>query len=125
MQLCGLKRPVLHASNAASFGAYDLERNQFTVPFNGEITADYRVAGTWRGIPVGVAIGDNQASVFSTLADPEAVLCNVGTGSQVSVIAKKPLWQPNIETRPYFEGQYLIVGSALCGGRAYSLLKDF
>jgi sedoheptulokinase len=27
--------------------------------------------------------------------------------------------------RPYFEGKYLLVGAALCGGRAYSMLKSF
>lgn len=31
----------------------------------------------------------------------------------------------NIETRPYFENKFLVVGAALCGGRAYSILKDF
>ncbi len=31
----------------------------------------------------------------------------------------------NIEARPYVEGKYLVVGAALCGGRAYSMIKDF
>ena len=50
---------------------------------------------------------------------------NIGTGSQVSVISDKIVCGENIETRPYFEGKYLVVGAALCGGRAYSMLKDF
>ena len=40
------------------------------------------------GIPVSIAVGDNQASVFSTLASEDDLLLNVGTGSQVSLISK-------------------------------------
>lgn len=125
MRLCGLKKPLMHASDAASFGCYDLKENKFDYDCNVDITADYCIAGKYKGIPVSVAIGDNQASVFSTLADEENILLNIGTGSQVSIISDTPVVADNIETRPYFEGKYLVVGSALCGGRAYSLLKNF
>ena len=125
MKLCGLTRPLMHSSDAASFGCYDLTENKFNYDCNVDITADYCIAGEYKGIPVSVAIGDNQASVFSTLADNGNILLNIGTGSQVSVISDTPVVADNIETRPYFEGKYLVVGSALCGGRAYSLLKNF
>lgn len=125
MKLCGLKKPLLHSSDAASFGLYDLTENKFNYDFNADITTDYRIAGEYRGIPVSVAIGDNQASVFSTLADEKNILLNVGTGSQVSIISDSIITGDDIEVRPYFEGKYLIVGAALCGGRAYSLLKNF
>lgn len=125
MQLCGLKKPLIHSSDAASFGLYDLKENKFDYDCNVDITADYCIAGKYKGIPVSVAIGDNQASVFSTLADENSVLLNIGTGSQVSIVSNTPIVADNIETRPYFEGKYLIVGSALCGGRAYSVLKNF
>ncbi len=125
MRLCKNIKPLMHASDAASFGCYDLQQNKFNYDCNVDITANYCIAGEYKGIPVSVAIGDNQASVFSTLADEENILLNIGTGSQVSVISDTPVTADNIETRPYFEGKYLIVGSALCGGRAYSLLKNF
>ena len=125
MRLCGLKKSVMHTSDAASFGCYDLESNRFNYACAAEITGDYRIAGEYRGIPVSVAIGDNQASVFSTLADENDVLVNIGTGSQISVISDKIADSAQIETRPYFEGKYLLAGAALCGGRAYSLLKSF
>lgn len=125
MQICGLEKPLMHSSDAASFGCYDLEENKFNYDCNVDLTADYRIAGEYRGIPVSVAIGDNQASVFSTLADNDNILLNIGTGSQVSIISDFPVVAENIETRPYFEGKYLVVGSALCGGRAYSMLKNF
>jgi sedoheptulokinase len=125
MQLTGIKKPLVHITDAASFGCYDIFSNSFKqeVPF--DTVFDYAVAGLYQGIPVSVAIGDNQASVLSTLADHANVLVNVGTGSQISVISSEPVYAANVETRPYFDGKYLIVGSALCGGRAYSVLKDF
>lgn len=125
MQLCGLKKPIIHTSDAASFGCYDLENNRFNYACTAEITGDYRIAGEYNGIPVSVAIGDNQASVFSTLANEEDILVNIGTGSQISVISDKIADNMQVETRPYFENKYLIVGAALCGGRAYSMLKNF
>ncbi len=125
MELCQLNKPLIHSSNAASFGCFDLKENKFSYDYNGEIVTDYCIAGEYKNIPVTVAIGDNQASVFSSLGDENNILLNIGTGSQVSVISNTPIIAENIETRPYFEGKYLVVGSALCGGRAYSLLKDF
>ncbi len=125
MQLCKLQTPLIHTSNAASLGCFNLTENRINYDCNVNITADYCVAGEYNGIPVSVAIGDNQASVFSTLAIENNILLNVGTGSQVSVISNNPIVAENIETRPYFDGKYLLVGAALCGGRAYSLLKDF
>ncbi len=122
MELCGLKRPVIHISNMASFGRTC--RGEDLV-WEGETVAGYEVIGEYKGIPVAVAIGDNQAGVFSTLANEEEILVNVGTGSQVTLVSDKPVEGEGIEVRPYVEGKYLIVGAALCGGRAYSVLKDF
>lgn len=125
MQICGLTKPIMHSSDAASFGCYDLKENKFLYACNVDVTADYKIAGKYRDIPVSVAIGDNQASVFSTLANQNDVLLNIGTGSQVSIISDNIISGDDIEIRPYFEDKYLVVGAALCGGRAYSILKDF
>ena len=125
MVLCGLKRPKIHSTNAASMGCFDLEKKSFTYDVAAEISDGFDIIGTYKGIPVSVAIGDNQASVFSTLAEEEDILINVGTGSQVSVVSSEIKSRENIETRPYFDGKYLVVGSALCGGRAYGVLKEF
>lgn len=112
-------------SDAASLGCYDLENNKFNYNYTAMVTEDYHIAGQYGKIPVSIAIGDNQASVFSTLADENDVLVNIGTGSQISVVSNKVSNSLDIETRPYFDGKYLLVGAALCGGRAYSLLKNF
>ena len=125
MRLCGLTRAQVHISDAASFGCFDLAKGVFTYACDMNVVSDYRIAGTFRGIPVSVAIGDNQASVFSSLADEQGILLNVGTGSQISVVSDRIIEGDGIETRPYFENTYLVVGAALCGGRAYAVLKDF
>ena len=125
MKLCSLGAPIMHASDAASLGCYDIDKNRFDYDVSVNVVNECKIAGLYRGIPVSVAIGDNQASVFSTLTDESKVLLNVGTGSQVSVVSDAPAVAENIETRPYFGGKYLIVGAALCGGRAYSVLKNF
>ena len=125
MCLCDLKKPMIHITNAASFGCFDLKKTSFTYDCHVDPIWDFTVAGTFCDIPVGVAIGDNQASVFSCLDNKESILLNFGTGSQVSIVSDQMVEAPGIETRPYFDGQYLAVGSALCGGRAYAVLKDF
>jgi len=125
MVLCGLNQPVMHTTNAASLGCFDLHTLRFSYENDVTVTDRFQIIGHYRNIPVSVAIGDNQASVFSTLPDEEDLLLNVGTGSQVSLISDTVKTGPDIETRPYFDGKYLVVGAALCGGRAYGILKDF
>ena len=124
MRLCQKNEPLVHTSNAASFGNFDPESKCFSYDCPVAVADGYVLAGTYNEIPVSVAIGDNQAGVLAT-AKKEDVLINVGTGSQISVIGDRIVQAKNVETRPFFEGQYLLVGAALCGGRAYALLKEF
>ena len=125
LSLCGLKSPIMHPTNAASLGGYDLTAKKFKPETGIEVRDGFTTAGCYRGIPVAIAIGDNQASVFSALKNDQSALINVGTGAQVSVISDEPILAEGIECRPYFDEKYLIAGSALCGGRAYALLFDF
>lgn len=117
MKLCNLKTPVIHDTDYASFGKGIADNEA-------KVVSNFALAGSCGNIPVAVAIGDNQASVFSTLKG-DCVLVNVGTGSQVSVVSDVSVNNYQVETRPYFDGKYLLVGAALCGGRAYALLKNF
>lgn len=98
-KLCGLDTPVMHATNAASLGFYDLCSNRFDADalercgaFAGilpAVTAGCEVIGSYRGIPVAVAIGDNQASFLGAVKDQErSALANFGTGSQISLSRK-------------------------------------
>ena len=126
MKLTGTKKALMHITNAASFGCFDINKNKFTID-NGmlpEVTADFATVGEWNGIKVSVAVGDNQASFIGSVG-VDAPLLNVGTGSQISYLNDTPVPGENIESRPYDGRRFLIVGAALCGGRAFSMLERF
>lgn len=136
MCLTGRKRPLLHASNAASLGFYDVKEHAFrrdilqnlavNTEILPEICQNFEQLGTYRGIPVTVAIGDNQASFIGSVGLKErTILLNMGTGGQISVLSPKYFEAPGIEARPITEGSYLLVGASLCGGRAYAILERF
>jgi len=129
--------PKVHISNAASFGLFDLEHSAFdhasiknanlSASLFPTVEAKTSLLGrTPDGIPVSVAIGDNQASVLGSVAEPEtSILVNVGTGSQISAVVNGYLSNTKQELRPLTEHNYLLAGSSLCGGRAYSILEKF
>ncbi len=130
MALCGEYAPRMHASLAQSMGMFDMAAGLFDeaalraagIPATllPELVAEGPL-GTWDGIPVFCAVGDNQAAVFGTLGGNAGALVNIGTGAQVSVCGQNA----PTEARPYLYGQALHVGAALCGGRAFALLRDF
>ncbi|MBR5301981.1 MAG: hypothetical protein IKU38_04025 [Clostridia bacterium] len=133
MRLTGRQTPLMHAANAASLGLWDLAGARFDeaavrslIPLRApQTTAESLAAGTYRGIPVSVAIGDNQASFFGSVRDEaRSLLLNYGTGSQLSFVCASAD-TPGGEIRPYIGNQYLLCRSALCGGRAYAMLERF
>ncbi len=134
MKLGGRTSPLLHPSDAASFGLYDLKNNCFdskaitalcmNPDLFPEVGKDFEIIGCYKGIPVSTAIGDNQASVIGSVADLEhSVLVNVGTGSQISCTTDAPPTTNELDCRPLTSSQYLLAGSSLCGGRAYAMLE--
>lgn len=136
MCLTGRNAPLIHASNAASFGLFDITGHDFDrealrtlgvdpgmLP---AVTGDVEVVGTYRNIPVTVSLGDNQASFLGAVGlDMQTALINMGTGGQISVLSRMPFEAPGIEARPFIENRYLLAGSALCSGRAYAILEHF
>ena len=137
MRLTGRTAPLLHASDAASLGLFDpqtgdfdraaIERAGMDPRFFPEVTRENRPLGTLpAGQPVMPAIGDNQASFIGSVRDMTgSLLVNMGTGSQISCKTDHRVDLPGTETRPLIAGDYLWVGSALCGGRAYAALEQF
>lgn len=140
--LCGRGEPLTHSTNAASMGFYKIGKgfDMQAVESCGmdpsllpETTESPAIAGYYNGIPVSVAIGDNQSSFLGSVKDREhSVLINFGTGSQITVAADmdtlaESCFKPtmDIEIRPFMENDCLVSGSALCGGRAYALLERF
>ena len=136
MALTGGTRPLVHISQAAGMGLYDYEKQDYMREImvkNGadpsllpQVTAELEQLGTYRGIPVSVSVGDNQASFLGTVRDgANTVLVNVGTGSQISVLTDSYCEIPGVETRPLTKDLYLMVGAAICGGAAYAALESF
>lgn len=140
-ELAGLGKKSRDALfDAASLGFYDLCSNRFDADalercgaFAGilpAVTAGCEVIGSYRGIPVAVAIGDNQASFLGAVKDQErSALANFGTGSQISLVTSeigdRPIFGGEIEVRPYVDCEFLLCGSGLCGGRAYAIIERF
>lgn len=152
MHITGNSRPLMHMTNAASLGFFHTGRQEFMKKaletlFSGldiseadgpaaddfgsgllipEFTEDIRAIGSFRGIPVTCAIGDNQAGVLASVGTaPGIPLVNFGTGGQVSLLTHRCSDLPGIEKRPFLPGLYLMAGSSLCGGRAYAILEQF
>ena len=127
-------------TNAASSGLFNVKKMDWNRELIGKlgikekIFPEIRSSGetigfTKEGVPVGCALGDNQASIlgsFHGYRDGECINMNIGTGSQVSVIVRNfTKISDGLELRPYLNGKYILVGASLSGGAAYSVLRDF
>lgn len=135
-KICKNKEVITHASVGASLGLFDTEGGTFMedklallgidssiLP---RVTSKSVTVGKYRDIPVFVPIGDNQAGFLGASRGSGADLfVNFGTGSQVSCVSDFCKVDSSLELRPYIDGKYLIVGSALSGGYAYSMLESF
>ncbi len=134
MRLAGRRRPLLHTSNAASMGVFDLRRRCFDAQALRRLGVDtVLVPETTDTVTdlggIFTAVGDNQASftgAVSTADSPEGILlANIGTGGQLSCLTRGYETCEHCETRPYDGDRYLLAASSLCGGRAYALLERF
>ncbi len=136
MKICGMKKAITHTSVAASFGLFDVKNGCFMKDkllllgidesFLPCVTGESIIIGKCRKIPVSVPLGDNQASFLGSVSEnTDSMLVNIGTGSQISAVSGYKELSGEIELRPFVEGKYLICGSALCGGFAYSMLEEF
>lgn len=96
MKMTGRNEPVMHSSNAASLGMFDMSERRFmreiirdagiSEGLLPETSDEFAALGRYRGRTVGLAIGDNQAEFLGAVDDIDhAVLLNMGTGGQVSV----------------------------------------
>lgn len=138
MKLCKSRKAFIAKDMAASWGCFDLQKGKFLTQemealgldtaYLPELMEAHGMMGrTPEGIPVIVSLGDNQASVLGAVSDLcDTVLINIGTGSQISMGTEGYHDVSGaIELRPCVEGTSLLVGSGLCGGRAYAMLEQF
>lgn len=114
-------RNITHKTDACAsgfFNANTLEKNVF---FEGLILptalGEVEIIGKYRGICVYAPMGDHQISFLGSGAEEKnAYLLNIGTATQISVLAESKEPCENCEKRPYFSGKRLFTISGLTGG---------
>lgn len=136
MKLSGRTSPLTEPTDAASLGLYDgpnrcfdlaaLEKADIDPVILPGIVEDPCLGTGELGVPVYAALGDNQASFLgATGGRTDVLLVNMGTGGQISVYSPDHVMTDTLETRPFPDGGWLLVGASLCGGRSYALLENF
>lgn len=135
MRLAGQVEPVLHCSDCAALGFYDIEKRQWKYSAAEALGINPKmfprsapaseVVGYYNGIPVSVAIGDNQAGFFGSVGGENTMLINIGTGSQISMKFKGVNAPSGSEVRPLNGGENILAACPLCGGSAFSVLRKF
>jgi sedoheptulokinase len=153
-RLCGLPRPVTDPTSAAGWGLLDLASMRWDLgtveaiglpasllpellpcaAHAGAVTAAMaQSVGIPAGVPVAVAIGDNQASLLATVgASEEDLALTLGTGAQLSCVvgpSRRPadaalVGTPEqaLEYRPFPGGRLAAVAASLAGGAAWEWL---
>ncbi|XP_047521622.1 sedoheptulokinase-like [Pieris napi] len=134
--LCDLDTPITSDQNAASWGYFNTEKNEWNIdilkgldfPVNllpnikksGEIVGCLN--SSWNGIPegtpVGVAMGDLQCSTLATLESRTDAVLNISTSAQLAFIVDgiSDIGCKTVEHLPYFNNTYLLVAASLNGG---------
>lgn len=131
-------------TNAGSAGVYDLRRDRWSealiragdldpalfppVEPSGAVLGGLSESaaaetGLPAGLPVGNAIGDNQAAFLGSVGEAAAgdvLQVNLGTGGQISWPIEKFQRAPGMETRALPPDRFLLVGAGLAGGDAYA-----
>jgi sugar (pentulose or hexulose) kinase len=142
----GGQLPVTDPSDAGSSGIFDLVKlnwheeiiRTLRLPADllppvresgeviGAVSAEVASAtGLKAGTPICNGIGDNQAGVLGSIAEPQrSVLVNLGTGGQISWSVPWFNRVEGMETRYLPYQRYMLVGASLCGGRAFAWLND-
>ena len=150
-RLTGAERPLTDPTDAASWGLYDAATGDWnfaaakTLGIPERLLPEIRPTGSVAGrlaqtvaaelglppgIPVTVAVGDNQASILDCGGEFEReIFLTIGTGSQLSLVVSKEesggfAGIPELELRPFTVGRVLVVAAPLCGGRAFSWLGE-
>ncbi|KWX69945.1 sedoheptulokinase [Paenibacillus jilunlii] len=138
MRLAASTEPVIDSTQAAGLGCYSIPNGAFDMAAIDRsgihtdllprvVQSGTLVGLTRQGVPVYTSLGDNQASFLGSVPFPEeALLLNIGTGSQLSAMLTDSSGSiEGMEARPYPGGGVLMVGAALSGGKSYALLEKF
>ncbi len=84
--------------------------------------------GLKEGIPVVYGAGDQQAqSIGNGICEEGKIICNIGTGGQISTYIKDPIYDKKLRTHTFchsIDKGYTIYGATLCSGMSLKWLKD-
>lgn len=124
--------PKVHFTNASGFGCFDLKSKSWSESILKKtaltdlqmplLTGNLDCVGESKYGPVYTAVGDQQAALYGMDLAPNQLSINVATGSQVSTVTSTLALDPQHQTRPYFEGQFLKTITHLPAGRAVNFL---
>ncbi|XP_049876251.1 sedoheptulokinase-like [Pectinophora gossypiella] len=134
--LCDLETPITSDQNAASWGYFNTEKNEWNVDILKSVdfpvdllpkvvkSGDFvgQLKESWSGIPegtpVGAAMGDLQCSILATLESEYDAVLNISTSAQLAIVVKNisDLGCSTVEHLPYFHNTYLVVAASLNGG---------
>lgn len=128
--LCGTA-PVMEPTQAAAFGALQLGTLEWHPGVIGKLgleglnwprlTPTGSILGKWQGEPCYTPVGDQQCALAGALLEERELSANIGTGSQLAMIAAAPD-SGTLQTRPYLNGRYLKTITHIPAGRALSAL---
>lgn len=139
--------PSIEETHAASWGVFDLTRGEWDsecverlgIPPEAlpEVRRSAEPLGAMRsnvrqtlgvsGTPVVCSpVGDAQASIVGAAGfATDAVVLNLGTGGQVSVLRPDYAYNDELDAWPMPFGPFALLGAALCGGWPYAYLRRF
>lgn len=84
--------------------------------------------GLPEGIPVIFGTGDQPAqSIGNGVIREGKLICNIGTGGQISAFAKAPVYDQQLRTNTFchaIRDSYTIFGAALCSGMSLNWVKN-
>jgi len=126
--LCGAP-PVLERSHASGLGGYVLGHGWDLRAFVAlgldrliwpTVSDPEEIVGTYRGVPVHVAVGDQQASLLGVFLQEGELSLNVATGSQCSALGARDA--AGGQRRPYPGKRVLRTVTHIPAGRALNVL---
>jgi xylulokinase len=123
--------PIMDPTQAAAFGALRLDMGEWHQSLIAALGLEklcwpsVRPSGTavgrWQGARCFTSVGDQQCALAGALLRDRELSINIGTGSQVAILADAAGPVP-FQTRPYFDGRFLRTITHIPAGRALSAL---
>jgi sugar (pentulose or hexulose) kinase len=134
--LCG-SAPGAELTNAAAYSALNLETLSWheavierlglhrlrwpALRRQGEVVGSLKLNG--KVVPCYAPVGDYQCALAGALLGAEELSLNISTGAQISRLVPA-LTLGDCQTRPFFDGQFLITFTGLPAGRSLNVLVD-